>query len=577
MYCEKCGSEISESSRFCEQCGTPVSGKEPSTKSNNLSSFFTFIKGNKKLAIGCAVAVVVLIVAIGIINTIAHTINPVDYLSVQISGYNGEGVLSCSFDPDSELLYKLLGKQYEALDDLTDEQFGAVWGEAIQAEYNIEEAIDITPEYQEQLSNGDAVTVRITVDADMLAQYGYRFAKKEYDITYVIGKDTPKLSDPVTIDFLELLDIKITGSESYGVLTCSAVEEWIPLENPINNISTIQVYAVPCATNILDTYISVSLISGENDVIAEKQLRLDADQSDYFSNGDETTVCLLNAEGLAYYGIFVDPTEKKVIASDLGEPVKIDLLECVQPIYSGINGEGWFDWNEGVYSVELQAPINGISEVFVEVSPEAWGDDADITISFTPEGVGTPVEYTFRIDGGKNYDLSNGDTVTLTVDDWAVESGVISELNAFGLIFDTTLTREVSGLTEFVDLDILSNISYSFEKNAEGSWNLVFGQEQVVELKQDAFGISEVTVSAATIEEMFYTHHDITVTFDVTNSDGNITEEVIEIGLNVSEFQNLEYGAEVTFMLDEFADEELAKYAIDVSKLELTIAVNNTI
>lgn len=172
MFCQKCGSKINDGARFCPGCGAPVQsqpGAAPSQMQSTNNRPYASGSARKKINLSndrmkklipiAAAAVVVIIVLIVVICSVSNskkTFKVEDYLEVTFAGEDGEGYISDisgKYGWEDEA-YAYLAKKYK--NDL---------GTLFELEWYIDEIyVYIDAEPYEGLSNGDTVTITITVE-----------------------------------------------------------------------------------------------------------------------------------------------------------------------------------------------------------------------------------------------------------------------------------------------------------------------------------------------------------------------------------------------------------------------------
>ncbi len=143
-----------------------------------------------------------------------------------------------------------------------------------------------------------------------------------------------------------------------------------------------------------------------NDMLSTYYFELS--ESSSLSNGDVITVTFDEdyiQTLICNYGLCPAETGKNYVVSGLEEVQLIDLADCVTVSFSGISGDGYAD---------------------IEVSEEYYG-------------------YWFYNSKGSS--LSNGDVITISVDEWVLEELARETGKTFS---STSFSMEVSGLSEYV-------------------------------------------------------------------------------------------------------------------------------
>lgn len=270
MYCEKCGNPLQDDERFCPKCGLAV-GEAPAASSIDFSRLknqsvqkAAAIKekvekntrkiSKKHLAAIAAVAAAA-VLAVVIFSVGSNKVNPNQFFKsekeLDIRGYNGYASISAGsfFDADA-FLTDLAGGEDGLLkiaNSLLREELGGYggnmtsWG-LIEPEDVLSElrggAFDYTADKTENLSNGDKVTVTVTIDRDSLQKYNFKKKIKggeSFEKTYTIEG----LSEVTTLDPFEYISgvrydvvdnqtqivYNTAFNKSYGSFIATAYEE----------------------------------------------------------------------------------------------------------------------------------------------------------------------------------------------------------------------------------------------------------------------------------------------------------------------------------------------------------------
>ena len=83
MFCEKCGAENPNDSRFCQKCGAPLT---PIASETGAATPKAKKPLNMKLILGLVLAAAVIIAGVVIINNLGRTINLNKYVIVEAKG-----------------------------------------------------------------------------------------------------------------------------------------------------------------------------------------------------------------------------------------------------------------------------------------------------------------------------------------------------------------------------------------------------------------------------------------------------------------------------------------------------------
>ena len=158
--------------KFCEFCRKELADNEVCTCEESKAYAKEQLKKRKRfLFVGIAIALVVAIAVIAIAaGTASDKIDPLNYMTVSFEGYSSSGVAKVKFNKDS-LICDIIGDEPDALDKLME------WSN----KYDMySEGIEYSVTPSEKLSNGDTVTVKISITGT--AQNKIRSATKEYEV-----------------------------------------------------------------------------------------------------------------------------------------------------------------------------------------------------------------------------------------------------------------------------------------------------------------------------------------------------------------------------------------------------------
>lgn len=154
----------------------------------------------RKVRILLSTAVMLLVLSLCGCGKKVVTYTTEDYISVSVSGVNGEGRLSVQTGSD-EFFQKVNNDVFEGKASEIDLASMTV-NIAAYAEYNVSSS--------ENLSNGDTVTITMSADNESLRELGLEFALDEYVYT-VSG-----LAEPQELDVWTGLDVTFTGISPDG-------------------------------------------------------------------------------------------------------------------------------------------------------------------------------------------------------------------------------------------------------------------------------------------------------------------------------------------------------------------------
>lgn len=238
-FCRNCGANIAEGDKFCTNCGTPVIPEEnlsqPGAETKRQETGEAdkiYADGqdtpqsrtdggtlpDKKIAVIIVVTVLILIgvtvAGILIMNSIRHkqahknkTIDVNRYIEVNVSGYNGQGKAQVNLD----------------YDDFYDDVFKAIGGNKANGSKKyidkataskICDAVTFTVTPENELSNGDKITVEISYDEDVLKDTGIFLEFKGYE------KNISGLKDMKKVDIFQYLNLSFHGRSGSVWVSC---------------------------------------------------------------------------------------------------------------------------------------------------------------------------------------------------------------------------------------------------------------------------------------------------------------------------------------------------------------------
>ncbi len=276
MLCNNCNTENANDSTFCQNCGatlapTAAAPTKPISKRRIL------------LISGIAAAAVLAVVIIVLILTAPTTIVLDDYLAVEYSGCNGAGTATVTMDTK-----RLLSKMAADLDKAEQEQLVlAVFGGAL----------DVDPGNAHNLSNGDTVYLKLTVDEE----------------------------------FFESLDIKIKLQKTSRRVR--GLQEGIS----VNPFDYLQITYTGYAPNA-----EAELSSTASDTYLKDNLSFYMEDFCYLDEGDCFTVFAdIDTYDAAENGYVITQTEKEITATGLKQLQKIDPFDMLTVGFAGVEGFGY--------------------------------------------------------------------------------------------------------------------------------------------------------------------------------------------------------------------------------------------
>ena len=142
--------------KFCEFCGKQLERKEKCTCEQAVAKLQQPKKYNQKLYYTIGVVVVALVLLFTIVISTTSKVDPFDYTTVSFEGYDSIGKININFSK-VKLIEDIIGPEPQSFEEL------AKWMEKYDA---LSSNIDYTVTPNKNLSNGDIVEVRFTVESD---------------------------------------------------------------------------------------------------------------------------------------------------------------------------------------------------------------------------------------------------------------------------------------------------------------------------------------------------------------------------------------------------------------------------
>lgn len=322
-------------------------------------------------------------------------IDPMKWYSVEFSGTNGHGTatLDDSYDWEEEL----------GLDEDNSEDLEKIFA--------IDEAIDyeITPE--EDLSNGDKVTLKLKIDENMLKKVGYKAtsSSKEFEVSglsdveeldlddYIsvdyegaspyakanVSVDLPATGTPVTFEYENNKEvangdiIKVTATYDKDVLAANGYK--LKSDSTEIKVSGVSTYMS-----------SIDEVTDENLQAIDKDIQ--ADIEDQFSDGKKICWLMSAATGdnNTWDAGFSNPTVtyKNVSISDI---YLLNSKKYIYPVFSDTNAQLYI-----VYKVDVDYSIE-----------EYYGpDQSGSTTIYVPYVIYSPI-----VDQKNEYSYEQGDII----------------------------------------------------------------------------------------------------------------------------------------------------------------------
>lgn len=201
MFCKSCGAENTDSAKFCKGCGQPLITVEKKIKTKS-----------KRSLVVAAIAVVVIILGIFVWIRAASTINLNDYLTIEVTGYNGYGEAFATIDWVS-----FAEKNEKKISMSADEkaEYGSLLNlltetDAMQGLASVE-----LRSSEQRLSNGDEIEYVWNVNENLFSHLNCKVKYKNG--TYEVSG----LEEVKTFDAFADLEVVVSGVEPNGTADIS--------------------------------------------------------------------------------------------------------------------------------------------------------------------------------------------------------------------------------------------------------------------------------------------------------------------------------------------------------------------
>lgn len=597
MFCEHCGKQLVDPDLYCEHCGSPL--PEDAVKHGGTDFLkavgylaWSWVKRYKVVLICIFLLVTLVTGGFMVVDYLKTVIDPADYVTIHLSGYDNGGVAECRFNEDYNLTYRLLGlgpAEMEALDtayETEETKLAALLYMAAMAEEksNMDDIFTMqvsSTGNNGKLANGDKVHVNISVNQDILETYGLHTFKKHYEVIYEIGTDTPKLPQPTFVDLFSHVEVSIEGPEGYGKLYIRTPEAPIPMEEPVDGVHSFRI-EYNDGGGWGDAYLNFDLLDENGERVKTQSAVIMADGRKPASignlvNGDTIAISAANTENMEACGIFLTATETAITAENLRGMEEIDLLSVLEYEFCGPEGYGYIQFLPGTYKIPVAFSADGRKELSVDVVQDpnydfyneySWIPPAVLTFTVNPaENEESQIRITAYPDPYN--ELKNGDTVTFLIDDW--RSGSFEEaLKEAGYTIKPERTETVTGLLAPVELKLSEILDYTVWQDEYGEWNLEIGTAKTTELPENDLGIQKIVTTLREEGEGAASKYIVTFAFTTTDAEGKAEEHSVDCEIYITLDK---YYKTVKFELIREQYRDLWKYGLTIVKTYEQISV----
>lgn len=411
MFCEKCGSQIPDDSKFCTGCGAVIAADAaPAAAAAVATAAKPITLSKKTITIGVAVIAVVLavIILISVINSLPQKVVLDDYIHISYIGLSTKGEAELNIDWDQMAL--------DAADNDEDE--------ASELYYVFRQNLKISLDNYSDLTNGDELHITAEWDAKVFEKYDLKLKLKNAVVT-VAG-----LQEPVYLDLFADLEITYSGYAPNADVTVTYVGDNEFIKNYVYYYT-----------------------SGGYDLSEGSTFTIEASFSEYTAESQ---------------GYIINESSKEITATGVPQPVELDIFADLTITYEGCapystakvayTGDNEFIKNYVYFYVYNGSNLSEGSVFTVEASYSEWRANeygytisasskeytasnlpqpveldvfqyVDVTFSGT-EGLGKAsytinsddyfIKYCLNFSFNKGTNLTGGETIALTytVDSW---------------------------------------------------------------------------------------------------------------------------------------------------------------
>ena len=335
MFCEQCGAQLDNDSKFCLSCGTPVTPQEAPPAAPAAPAAPGFFSNKRNVMITCIVAAVLVvgIIAAIIIAGLPTPIYMDDFITIEYEGLSTQGTAYLRFDEEAfekRLLQEMSRQEMEIMARRLQNTM-------------IEPDLDKTSE----LTNGDELHISFFLDNEIAKDYGVEF-KLRNETVKVVG-----LQEPIFLDLFADLKLTYTG--------CSPYSE-VAVENTSSN-SFIQ----DNVRFLVDNY--YDLEEGETFTVSASFSEYDANEAGYI----------------------ILESEKEYTASNLPQPTLLDPFDYVNVTFSGLDGNGRANY-------EKTGDIDFMDYISFEFNKQASLVEGDtIALTYSIRYNADPLKYGYKL------------------------------------------------------------------------------------------------------------------------------------------------------------------------------------
>ncbi len=340
MFCEKCGAQVDNDSKFCLNCGTPVTPEPepapapaPAPASPAKPGFFSNKKNVMITAIVAAVIVVGIIAAI-VIAGLPTTIYMDDFITIEYDGLSTRGTAYLNVN----------GEAFQARlkEEMTEQEMYTMMA-------RMEEPV-LELDKTSELTNGDELHITFFIDNEIAKDYGVQFKLKKDTVTVA------ELQEPIFLDLFKDLKLVYTGCSPYAKVSIENTSENEFIKNSV-----------------------YYYISNNYDLEEGEKFTVEASFSEYDANEA---------------GYIILEGEKEYTATNLPEPTVLNPFDYVEVSFTGLAGSGRANY-------EKTGDIDFMNYVYFEFNKyRDLSEGETITLAYTISGNRDPLRYGYKLAEG---------------------------------------------------------------------------------------------------------------------------------------------------------------------------------
>lgn len=323
-------------------------------------------------------------------------LNPVEYVTIEVEGFDGDGVAQIDFDTE-RLISDLAQKK--ALTDRDHEVIELLLSDAYR---------DVALSSTSELSNGDTIKIETRLDKKLLDSYGVKL--KNGTAKYKVENLAPY----VDLSLTDYITITTDGYDGAGKAAIHFNTEQLAEDLEEDFIELNRGLYEPLTENDDPGEAAAMVASFVRDYWT-RYFTPEISDCEELSNGDTVTLTITQVEDvepvIPSYGINLSCVSQEITVEDLEEPLEIDLAECLNVQFSGVcprvNVEVDYGEWESFYNATSLDEIYGDNRICAFNGDKFEGEISYDEDQMKAYGVKvTNNAYSFEISGLNSYKLS---------------------------------------------------------------------------------------------------------------------------------------------------------------------------